>query len=246
MIIDTETTQLVMVTYHRPNDFTKCLESLLKNTDHPYHLSIIDNSTGGLDTKLDFNHKHITVYRNDKNIGKGAAFMRWYNQIMKNSKSDAFISIDPDLLLPPHWLLNLKIAAMRIKQTNRLGLLAPVIMNEIGESFASQINRNKIIMHKMGPDTRQVNTNVYYNTHTAGPLFYIDREFFESVGGYVQNQLYGNDDGELCKAARKNKRFIGIVTDVEVLHLRGDSPVGYTDWKRRNVRGDVDGKGYWD
>jgi hypothetical protein len=119
-------------------------------------------------------------------------------------------------------------------------------MNEIGESFQKQLDYGGLVMHRTTKDSQFIFANIFLNRHTAGPLFYIDRKFFEGVGGYVQTQLYGNDDGELCKIAHKKNRFIGIVTDVEVLHLKDDSCDGYAEWKRRNIKGNVDRKGYWD
>ncbi len=62
----------------------------------------------------------------------------------------------------------------------------------------------------------------------------------------MQTQLYGNDDGELCKAATRMGRFVGIATDVEVVHLETDVTPGYRAWKARNVNKDLDHKGYWD
>jgi len=172
--------------------------------------------------------------------------MKWYPQIMKNSRSDHFISIDPDLLVEPDWLIKLQLAAYRIRIEHKLGILAPVIMNKIGENFQQQLSNNKMIMHRTTSASHFTLSNVYYNRHTAGPLFLIDRQFFESVGGYVQNQLYGNDDGELCKSATKQQRFVGIVTDVEVLHLNDDCVDGYKEWKKRNINMDMDRIGFWD
>jgi len=240
-------TVLIMVTYFRPNDLKKCVESILTNTTEPYHLYLCDNSHGGLDKFFEtINDPHITIYRNAQNLGKGRAFMKWYSQIMKTSDSDNFVSIDSDILVPPKWLFKLQLAAYRIRASQPLGILAPVIMDGDGENFRSQIANNKVIMHHITQTSQFVLPNVYRNRHIAGSLFFIDRNFFESVYGYIQNQIYGNDDGELCKAAAQQKRFIGIATDVEVLHLNEDSTDGYREWKKRNVNKDVDYVGYWD
>lgn len=247
MLALTDLTHLIMVSYFRPNDLKRCVESILTNTKEPYHLSIIDNSHGGIDTTLNtFTDPHITIYRNTQNLGKGRAFMKWYAHIIKDSNSDHFISIDSDLLVPPDWLLKLQMAAYRIRGRHPLGVLAPVIMNEVGEDFQHQISNDKVVMHRTTNASSFVLPNVYRNRHTAGPLFLIDRQFFESVRGYMQTQMYGNDDGELCKAAARQERFIGIVTDVEVLHLNDDATDGYREWKKRNVNMDVDHTGFWD
>ncbi len=242
MIADVSETQLIMVSYFRPNDLRICLTSVLSNTPQPFRLSIIDNSMGGLDEVFkEFDDPRITVCRNAKNLGKGRAIMKWYDLIMGRRNDQHFVSIDSDLRVPPDWLPMMQTAALRAPKP--LGMLAPTIINESGDDFERQL-KHGLVMHARNHASKWVN-GIYQNRHTAGPLFLIDRKFFDSVGGYVQTQLYGNDDGELCKAAAKAKRFIGIVPEVKVLHLTGDETPEYRDWKRRNVNRDADHKGHW-
>lgn len=244
-MIKIQPTDLVMVTYFRPNDMLKCVASILSNTHSPFRLSIIDNSHGGIDNALStINDERVTIYKNSINLGKGRAFMKWYHKIVGGN--DHFVSIDADMLVPPNWLTKMKDAADVVKATGGLGVLAPTIVNELGDTFHDQMKRGKLVMHASSPQSGFLCSNIYRNRHTAGSLFYIDKQFFDGVGGFAQNQLYGNDDGELCKSAHKSGRFIGIVTDVEVLHLRADSDRGYVEWKKNNIKGDVDGVGYWD
>jgi len=234
-----------MVTYFRPNDLKRCLASVLTNTREPYHLSILDNSCGGIDDALDIADPHVTVYRNPTNLGKGRAVMAWYATIMKDNPAPYFISIDPDLEIPAGWLTRLELAAARLRD-NPLGVLAPTIVDDAGDTFDKQLARGTLVMHKRSDTSAFVFPTVYRNRYTAGPLFLIDRTFFEAAGGYAQTQLYGNDDGELCRAAAKRGRFTGIVTDVVVRHLAADVTPGYRLWKARNIGGDTDGRGYWD
>jgi len=235
--------QIIMISYFRPNDFERSVQSVLNNTAVPFHLSIIDNSHGGLDAFLDKyeSHPKVTIYRNETNVGKGIGVMRWYPQIMQSTSSDYFISIDADIEVYPNWLPRLYAARKKIAVP--FGILAPVIMNKYGEWFITQ--KSDLVMHNQKIFYHIVD-EIYYNRHTAGPLFLIDREFFESVGGYSQNQLYGSDDGKLCKAAANQDRFIGIAANVHVLHLRQDDGPGYQEWKLKHVNTDGVCKGYWD
>lgn len=225
-----------MISYFRPNDFERSVQSVLNNTPEPFRLSIIDNSHGGLDATLDKyeSHPNIDIYHNSENLGKGKGVMKWYNHIMQSSQTDYFISIDADIEVYPHWLT--RFVEARRKLTCPFAILAPVIMNKYGDWFAIQ-RRTGLIMHNQ-KICHKIIDEVYYNRYTAGPLFFIDRQFFDSVGGYSQNQLYGSDDGKLCKAAANQDRFIGIATNVHVLHLRQDDEVGYQEWKQRHVNTD--------
>ncbi len=234
-----------MISYFRPNDLKKCVESIVTNTMVPFKLAIIDNSCGGIDECLNsIVDDRIAIYKNTKNLGKGKGFMKWYNTIMKNDNNDLFVSIDPDLLVPPEWLINMLRTAYTIKN---LGVLAPVLIKNHGDTFTKQLASNRLVMHRKTKESGFVgSSSLYKNRHTAGPLFIINKKFFNNVGGYVQTQLYGNDDGELCKAAHKNNKFIGIDTTTHVVHLDNDNTNEYQQWKVRNVNKDVDGLGYWD
>jgi len=240
-------TPLLMVSYFRPNDLIKSVHSILNNTHCPFKLYIIDNSKGKIDNHLNSfkNHNDITIIKNDKNIGKAKSFAQHYRKIMRKFKIDHFVSIDSDIEVPPYWLINLKMMMHRIKKTQPFGILAPTI----------QTKQNNISMHKLSKTTTEIIPSVYYNRYTAGPIFLIDRAFFEDVGGYcgplsrrtrVQNQLYGNDDGKLCDAAMQKDLFVGFTSNVEVLHLEQNVDEGYIKWKHQNIQGNIADKGYWD
>ena len=211
-------------------------------------LSIIDNSHGGLDTELAFieTNPRITIYKNNINIGKGAAFNRWFKQIMGDDPIDYFISIDADIFVPQGWLLHMQAVRAAIIQHEPFGILAPIIQDNKQDTFDQQQANRKLTMHN-NSQFESVNyyNNLYRNRYTAGPLFLINTEFF-SRHGYYEKQLYGADDGKLCKAAHKDGLFIGITSDVSVMHLNDDGDTGYEKWKKRNITKDVDHKGYWD
>ncbi len=244
LIEPVEQIELIMVSYFRPNDFKLCINSILENTNGKYHLSVLDNSHGGLDEILtQLTDSHITIYRNIENLGKGKAIMQWYKTIMRNNHHRQFISIDSDIIVDKGWLDKLQLAALRIKN---FGVIAPTIINDIDDTFDKQLSKKEFIMHKLDKNGKFIAPAIFQNRYLAGPLLLIDKQLFEKVGGYIQNQLYGNEDGELCKAAFKLKKFVGIATDVKIIHLNNDSTPGYREWKRRNIKGNVDGRGYFD
>jgi glycosyltransferase involved in cell wall biosynthesis len=246
MLLDFETTQIIMVSYFRPNDFSKSVASILNNTICPFHLSIIDNSHGGLDEELrKLEDQRITIYRNRTNIGKGAGINRWYGKIMEGSPLDHFVSIDSDIQVPEGWLLRLKKALFAVRSKMMAGIIAPAILND--KSWDDQVTTGKLCMHQTGHfQETDFHRGLYHNRYTAGPLFLIDRPFFEQNGLYYDKQLYGADDGMLCRAAWNTGRFVGIDSSVQVKHLNEDSTEGYVNWKKRNITKDVDQHGHWD
>lgn len=248
MLNDYQQTEIIMVSYFRPTDFQKSVESILENTIHPFHLSIIDNSHGGLDQELNKfkQHSKISIYKNSRNLGKGAAFNKWYPKIMNANRASNLVSIDSDIEVSRSWLLGLQTAYLRIAQNQKPGIIAPLIVNEWRDTFRKQLQRGELIMHNNKDLAITKHHGLYWNRYAAGPLFLINRDFFESVNGYYDKQLYGVDDGKLCAAAHKQKRFIGIASNVVVRHMNDDSTHAYKAWKARNITRDVDHKGHWD
>lgn len=242
MLLDQDPIPLFMVSYHRPNDFQRCLKSILA-TEQAFHLHVIDNSGGGLDNELDrITDARVTVHKNAINKGKGCAFMERYRLL--ESKCQWLISIDADIEVPPDWIIQLLVAARRILSRHEFGLLAPIILRDEADSLARQM-RHGFTMHTSSETTKEIIPGIYYNRHTAGPLLLINKAFFDDCGGYPTSQLYGNEDGRLCAEAARRKLFAGFTTNLQVRHLNADSDDGYIMWKRRNVRAARDEKGYW-
>lgn len=237
-----------MVSYFRPNDFKQSVESILSNTTCPFHLTIIDNSSNKLDTELNkINDPRVTIYRNDKNVGKGAAINQRFNEIMAGNTIKYFISIDSDVIVPKGWLLELKRSYFAVQRNSKPGIIAPAIMSEQNNTWENQLKNNKLDMHNIGNLHKiKYYNGLYYNRYIAGPLLLIDIAFFKKVGLYYDKQLYGADDGMLCKAAAKHSRFIGINSNITIEHINQDSTIEYINWKKRNITMDVDQCGHWD
>lgn len=242
-------TQIIMVTYHRPNDFTSSVESITNNTLCPYHLSIIDNSKGKIDNVLDKykHHPHISIYRNDHNLGKGAAVNKWYSHIMRYNQLSHFISIDSDVIVPNGWLLEMQRCFYHTQLMTKVGLIAPVLYNLRHETWDYQLS-NKVVMHNTNviKPAFDIYPGLYYNRSIAGPLLIIDTNLFETTGLFNGKRIYGADDGHLCVTAHKHNAFIGINTNISVQHINEDSDIDYILWKQRNITKDVDQHGRWD
>lgn len=237
---------LIMVSYHRPNDLINSVQSIIENTTIDYHLSIIDNSSGSIDHTLDelSNNKHITIYRNKYNIGKGKSFKQWYDVITNNDKSKYIISIDADIKVPKNWLEVYLSEAEEIDKIQELGALAPII-TEHGITKQQQLDSKQFRMHVVD-EINYITKTTFYNYNTAGSLFLINKEFYESFGGYPGDRLYGNDDAYVCLQSKNQNRFIGITTAFSVEHLHADSTKDYALWKMKHITDTTVNIGHWD
>jgi len=249
LLINNNPISIVMVTYHRPNDFKMCVESIIKHTHIPYHLSIIDNSNGAIDKYLDhYVSNNITIYKNKANIGKAAAINKWFRTITINDKHPFFISIDSDIIVQKGWLTEMVKCYYTATRTVKVGVLAPAICNSYDETWELQIKHNKPIMHNIDKiaDSHHIYKGLYYNVTTSGSLIVVNTKFFLNNGMYYDKRLYGGDDGQLCLAAAKSKLFVGINSNLLVKHTNNDSDEQYIKWKARNINGNINECGRWD
>ncbi|MFA6142761.1 MAG: glycosyltransferase family 2 protein [Candidatus Omnitrophota bacterium] len=96
---------IVIPVWNEPGVTRECVDSILKCTDHPYRLIIIDNGSGeetrkyleGLKGIKDLN---ILYMRNDKNLG----FIKAVNQGIKASEAPYLCLMNNDTVVTDGWL----------------------------------------------------------------------------------------------------------------------------------------------
>lgn len=239
---------IIAVSYHRPNDFELCIQSVIDNTDLPYKLTIIDNSSGGIDTSLNKYRKHanITIIKNNTNLGKGKSFKKYYKSICGNDDV-YFVSLDADVIVPPNWLSKLITLIMDINIP--FAAIAPVLIRDNNDSFDKQIRNGDIYMHG-GTDNfsqlKKINKNLYATKSVAGPLLLLSCKFYKLIGGYPGDTLYGHDDGFICNKAIEYGHFVGITDIIECVHSNIDNTEEYQNWKLSNINNISTKFGYWD
>lgn len=233
---------IIMVSYMRPNDLMGSINSIVTNTDLPYRLTIIDNSCGAVDFVLDkfYHHPNIHIIFNPSNYGKAKSFNMYLDTILIGDTNHSFVSIDGDIEVPKGWLS--KLLDDRDKLTDQFGLLAPYYVDNFNE--LPKLDGTLKVHQKM--NFRHFVDNIYYNKRLGGGLLLINKAFYNSVGGYDGDILYGGDDGKLCRAASERNLFIGLTTSVSVRHLRNDETIDYRLWKKSAINNKKITSGYWD
>jgi GT2 family glycosyltransferase/polysaccharide pyruvyl transferase WcaK-like protein len=119
---------IVMVTYNHLAVTKLCLESLVRNTDHPnYEVIIVDNdSIDGTQAYLRYmtsRYPHVRIVLNSTNHG----FARANNQGIALSTGDDLVLLNNDTIVPPGWLSRL----LRHLRAPTVGLVGP-LTNAIG------------------------------------------------------------------------------------------------------------------
>lgn len=242
-----EPIEIIGISYHRPNDFSICIKSILDNTDIPFNLTIIDNSVGAIDHILNDLPPEIRIIKNNMNIGKGKSFKKWYKSIIQNKNPEYIISLDCDIKVPENWLSDLIRETYRIKSP--IGAIAPVLLNDENDNFQSHLDSKDLKMHggKRGFEiAKEIIPGIYSNRLTAGSLFLINKLFYEKIGGYPGTSLFGHDDGFICGKAISEGRFVGFTTNVQCIHLHQDDTLDYKKWKHQNLNKAEVQSGHWD
>jgi GT2 family glycosyltransferase/glycosyltransferase involved in cell wall biosynthesis len=114
---------VVIVTYNNLALTRLCLESIVRNTDHPnYEVIVVDNaSVDGTPAYLRYaasQHPHVKVVLNAANEG----FARANNQGLAEATGDDFVLLNNDTVVPHGWLTRL---AGHLRDTG-IGLVGPV------------------------------------------------------------------------------------------------------------------------
>lgn len=224
---------IILTTYHRKEAFKKCILPLYNSTDQPIY--IIDNSCGGLDKELLWAKtlsENITIFKNNKNIGKAASIQLYYKEIAKDTQW--FISMDSDIIVRSNDIDNLiKSGNELLKKGYPVSLLAPAL-NSGNNPILEQIKNNQLDTHKIGT-MYHLENGLYINEFLAGCLLLINTLFFNEIGGFKQQKIYGGDDGELSKITKQNEMISVLNTNVECVHYRLDETKEYIKWKKDNI-----------
>jgi GT2 family glycosyltransferase len=190
-----EKISVIVPIYNAYKDTKKCITSVLKNTDIPYELILIDdNSTDErVNNLLNEIEKtaHITIIRNNENEG----FVKNINLGLKTSKGDVVL-LNSDTMVTPKWLSKLVIAAYSNK---RIGTVTP-LTNASSVSVPQMGENNEIpkflTINDMALLVEKSSENIYIPAPTGnGFCMFIKRETIKEVG-YFDEENFGRGYGE--------------------------------------------------
>jgi GT2 family glycosyltransferase len=122
---------IVVVTMDNHVFLKLCLTSVLANTSSPrYELIVVDNGsrdgTAAYLQQLSSRHPHVTVIRNESNLGFAPA----NNQGLQVARGELLVLLNDDTVVPPKWLAHLCEHA----DDPSIGLLGPVTNRAGNES----------------------------------------------------------------------------------------------------------------
>jgi GT2 family glycosyltransferase/glycosyltransferase involved in cell wall biosynthesis/SAM-dependent methyltransferase len=221
-----EPVTVVVPIYNAAEETAKCLAALVRNTEGPANLLLIDDaSTDPAIGRLLERYgrlSNVEALRNDTNLG----FVRTVNRGFEHSTGDVVI-LNSDVQVLPRWLTRMRFAARQHPQaatvtalSNNAGAFSAPVMGE----------ENPVPLGYTRDEIGQLVGHAAKRHYPAGPTgngfcMYVRREMLNEVGLFDADAFprgYG-EENDLCMRALRNG-WTNIVDDATyVFHTRSAS-----------------------
>jgi GT2 family glycosyltransferase/glycosyltransferase involved in cell wall biosynthesis len=219
---------IVVPVYNGATDVDRCVESILRCTDVPFELILVDDcssdaATVALLSKYE-THGAVRVLRQTENRG----FVRSANAGMQATAHDVVL-LNSDTEVTSRWLQKLTVAAY---SDPRIATVTP-LSNAAGAFSVPQIGVNAPIPFpftpvKMSRLTERLSTQAYPEVPTGnGFCMFIKREVLDKIGEFDEENFgrgYG-EENDFCMRARK-AGWRHVIDDSLFIYHRGNSSFG--------------------
>lgn len=200
---------VIIVTYNHKKYMRRCLSSVLAN--NPLEVIVVDNgSTDGTPEFIEENFPKVKVIRSPRNLGYGGG----NNLGVKHARGEYAVILNPDTKVEENWLEEL---LKPLAKSKRL-ITTPKILLYDG----SAINTIGNIVHFTGLTfTRgylrppEEYNKPEYLSGISGACFAMRRDEYLQLGGFDENFLAYNEDGEFSwRVHARGFRILYIPTSV--------------------------------
>ncbi len=176
----------------------RCIESIIKNTDYPYHIIIVDNGSD-YETKTyleqlrdDSRIKKYTLIRNEENSGATKAF----NQGMLAAKAPLILLLNNDTIVTKGWLTEMVRA---INSAPDVG-----IVNPNSNNMGTRVPKNKTLDEFAKELSRRFSGKFIEQGLAVGFCYLMKRKMLDEIGIWNESYGFGNyEETEHCILARR-------------------------------------------
>lgn len=206
-----------IVTYNNIATIDNALGSLLKCTEVPFQLYVVDNgSTDGTVEHIKKNYPEVTVIKSEKNLGFGAG----HNLILDRLDSDYHAIINPDIIVKDDVIAQL---ASFLNNNGDIGMASPEIrfpdgrMQILGKRnpcpaylAASRLRGNgepsKLLREYAMLDCDL--TKPFDIENASGCFMFIRTKLFKEIGGFDKRYFMYFEDCDLSREVNQRCRTV--------------------------------------
>ncbi|MBQ2846854.1 MAG: glycosyltransferase family 2 protein [Clostridia bacterium] len=205
-----------IVTYNNIATIDNALGSLLKCTEVPFTLYVVDNgSTDGTVEHIEKNYPEVVLVKSGGNIGFGAG----HNYILDRLDSDYHAIINPDIIVRDDVIAKL---AEFLNNNGDIGMASPEIRFPDGRiQILGKLNPNPVYLvasrlrgNKPGKILRKyamldrdlsVPTDI---ENATGCFMFIRTKLFKEIGGFDKRYFMYFEDGDLTREVNQRSRVV--------------------------------------
>ncbi|WHX48665.1 glycosyltransferase [Paenibacillus woosongensis] len=233
---DVNIVSIIIPVYNAYDDFTRCIESILKYTNIPYELIIVNDCSTDLRIKEYLvslaQNERIKIIENESNKG----YVESINIGINASQNDVVL-LNSDTIVTNRWLLKLKLAAY---SESNIGTVTP-FSNAAGAfsvPLIGEVNEipNHLTIDSMAKLVEGNSVNKYPKVPTGnGFCMYIKRKLINEIGGMDSIRFhrgYG-EENDFCMRALKSNWYNIIDDSTYIYHKRSAS---FSDEKQELIK----------
>jgi len=211
---------IIMLTLNALDFTQKAIGTILKYTDQPYEIMIVDN--GSTDGTVDYlktlagKHSHIRPVFNKENKG----FAGGNNQGVAAARGEYVFLLNNDVLVSSGWLKNMLEA---LNQDERIGMVGPLTNSISGFQRVSEVPyRDESGFHSFAATMQQrYGGRISPRRRLAGFALLMKKAVYEAVGGLDIRFGNGNyEDDDLCLRVRA-AGYVLVVHEGTFIHHYG-------------------------
>lgn len=206
-----------IVTYNNMSTIDNAVSSLLKYTEAPFRLYVVDNgSTDGTVEHIEKNYPQVTLIRSGGNIGFGKA----HNIIMDKLDSDYHVVINPDIIIRDDVIS--KLSAF-LDENEDIGMASPEIrfpdgrLQILGKRAPTLRYLVASRMRGGGEPGKTLRKYAMLDCDLSKPIdiqnatgcfMFIRTKLFKELGGFDKRYFMYFEDSDLTRSVNRSSRTV--------------------------------------
>ena len=208
------TRNIIVPIYNEIHVVKSCLESIVKYTELPYRVFLVDDCsdeyTAQYLKKFTHEHEYFNYLRNEQNLG----FVGSVNVGMRATPSGDIILLNSDTIVTPGWLNKLTRCA---QSDDKIGIISP--LSTRSSHLWVKINPGDSIFDTASAIEKISNCDYPDIVTPEGWCFYIKRNVYEHLGGF--DPVFGRgycEESDYCMRAFANGYRMVCCDDTFIFH----------------------------